>query len=107
MKGREVKCGGKLKASEKIPNKDHAKTDEEEMDNGPKKLQLKPIPRKWKLRARVQKMEKGGSSEPKSTKRPSTEILRPIPENKKKRLLSPLNNSATNISSASLQKIAS
>ena len=78
------------KANEKIPNKDHAKTDEEKMDNGPKKLQLKPKPRKWKLRVRVQKMEKGGSSEPKSLKRPSTEILRPSPENKKKRLLSPL-----------------
>ena len=78
------------KANEKIPNKDQAKTDEEEVDNGPKKQQLKPKPRKWKLRARVQKMEKRGSSEPKNSKRPSSEILRPSPENKKKRLLSPL-----------------
>ena len=35
-------------------------------------------------------MEKGGSSEPKNSKKPSSEILRPSPENKKKRLLSPL-----------------
>ncbi|KAH9685370.1 CCHC-type domain-containing protein [Citrus sinensis] len=71
------------KAKEKIPNKDHAKTNEEKMDNGPKNLQ-----------PRVQKMEKGSSSEPKNSKRPSTEISRPSPENKKQRLLSPLKQSS-------------
>ena len=79
-----------VEANEKIPHKDHAKTDEEEADNGPKKQQLKPKPRKWKLQARVQKVDKRGSSEPKNSKRPSREILRPSPDYKKKRLLSPL-----------------
>lgn len=84
-------------ANEKIPNEGYAKTNEEDVDNGPKKLQTKPKIKKWKLQARVKNMEKGGSSEQINAKRPSSETLRRSPDNKKKRLLSSFRQTTTKI----------
>lgn len=71
------------------PHNNHNSMGEKAHDNGPQLLQLRPKTKKWKLRARIQKPEQGGSSASTNSKRPSSEMLRPNSETKKKRLSSP------------------
>lgn len=54
---------------------------------------MKPKIRKWKLQARNKKTEKGNNNGLISSKRPSSELLWPGSESKKKRLISPLKSS--------------
>ena len=66
-----------------------AKSDEDEVVNGPSKEKIRPKARKWKLHARNQKTPTISVKGPMCTKRPSCELIAPSPENKKKRRLSP------------------
>ncbi|KAL9444024.1 hypothetical protein AB3S75_017241 [Citrus x aurantiifolia] len=81
--------------------------DEEEVDNGLSSAKEKPKIRKWKLQARSSRIERGKDNGPINSKRPSSELAWPSPENKKKRILSspkaPLNLQQLNFSQAKLQ----
>ena len=81
--------------------------DEEEVDNGLSNAKEKPKIRKWKLQARSSRIERGKDKGLTNSKRPSSELAWPSPENKKKRIISPskapLNVKQLNYSQAKIQ----
>lgn len=58
---------------------------EEGVDNGLSNAKEKPKIRKWKLQARSSRIERGQDKGPINSKRPSSELAWPSPENKKKK----------------------